>query len=45
MLRCRLTERVSFSGGVDGGEDVGADIFDTSTAASSRDGCDGKEGG
>lgn len=45
VLKCRLTERVNFSVGVEGGEDVGADLFDASTAVSSRDGCDGKEGG
>lgn len=44
LLSCRLTERVNFSVGVRGGEDVGVDLFDASTAVSSRDGCDGKEG-
>ncbi len=44
VLRCRLTERVNFSVGVKGGEDVGVDLFDASTAVSSKDGCDGKEG-
>lgn len=45
VLRCRLTDRVNLSAGVEGGEDIGADLLDTSTVASFKDVCDGKEGG
>lgn len=40
LLRCRLSERVSFSVNVEGAKDAGSEIFVAFTAASSSDGWD-----